>query len=64
MNFDNCIKQIEEAADDAQEAEKAVILLSVLYPALRWKKNGRVDTLNGDKTPLGLYRTIKRTMLL
>lgn len=30
---------------------------------LKMKKNGRVDTTWGDKTPLGLYRTLERFYL-
>lgn len=29
---------------------------------LKKKRNGRYDTAWGDKTPLGLYATIKRVM--
>ena len=41
-----------------EEAEKAMELLELLRPGLKIKKNGRIDTIIGDKTPLGLYRTI------
>jgi hypothetical protein len=40
------------------EAENAFKLWKMLKPGLKIKKNGRVDTAWGDKTPLGLYRTI------
>lgn len=43
---------------DKQEAENALKLWEMLRPGLKVKKNGRVDTALGDKTPLGLYRTI------
>ncbi len=43
---------------DKQEAENAMKLWELLRPGLKVKKNGRVDTAWGDKTPLGLYRTI------
>jgi hypothetical protein len=43
---------------DKQEAENALKLWEMLRPGLKVKKNGRVDTAWGDKTPLGLYRTI------
>lgn len=42
---------------DKQEAENALKLWEMLRPGLK-VKNGRVDTAWGDKTPLGLYRTI------
>jgi hypothetical protein len=42
------------------EAEKAHALIEILLPGLRIKPNGRIDTTVGDKTPLGLYRFIKR----
>lgn len=46
------------AGATAEEAEKAYELFEMLKPGLKVKKNGRVDTRWGDKTPLGLYRTI------
>jgi hypothetical protein len=43
---------------DKQEAENAMKLWELLSPGLKIKSNGRVNTAVGDKTPLGLYRTI------
>jgi len=40
------------------EAENAFKLWEMLKPGLKIKKNGRVDTAWGDRTPLGLYRII------
>jgi hypothetical protein len=40
------------------EAENAARLFELLRPGLKIKRNGRIDTSGGDKTPLGLYRTI------
>jgi hypothetical protein len=54
---DYMIEMVEVGAC-AEEAEKAYQLFELLKPGLRIKKNGRVDTAWGDKTPLGLYRTI------
>lgn len=42
-----------------EEAKAAFDLFELLRPGLKIKKNGRIDTAHGDKTPLGLYRTIK-----
>ena len=50
--------EMVEAGATADEAEKAYELFENLRPGLKVKKNGRVDTAWGDKTPLGLYRTI------
>jgi hypothetical protein len=50
--------EMVEAGATAEEAEKAYELFEMLKPGLKIKKNGRVDTAWGDKTPLGLYRTI------
>ena len=35
-------------------------IINMLF--LKVKKNGRVDTTWGDKTPLGLYLTLQRIM--
>jgi len=40
------------------EAREAMIMFKMLRPCLRVNKTGRVNTLWGSKTPLGLYRTI------
>ena len=45
---------------DREEAIAAMELFQMLKPALHIKENGRIDTTGGDKTPLGLYRTLKR----
>ena len=50
--------EMVEAGADAEESEKAYKLFELLRPALKIKKNGRIYTTYGDKTPLGLYRTI------
>jgi len=52
--------EMVEAGATAEEAEKAYELFEMLKPGLKIKKNGRIDTNAGDKTPLGLYRTIGR----
>jgi hypothetical protein len=44
----------------AEEQRKGEQLIKLL--GLRVKPNGRVDTEWGDKTPLGLYRTVARFM--
>jgi len=41
------------------EAERAADLFFFLSPGLRIKSNGRVETKEGDKTSLGLYRMVK-----
>ena len=41
-----------------EEAEKAHQLFEMLKPGLKIKNNGRIDTVFGDKTTLGLYRMI------
>jgi hypothetical protein len=42
-----------------KEANAALALMLFLRPSLRIKVNGRIDTIEGDKTTLGLYRTLK-----
>jgi hypothetical protein len=42
-----------------EEAKNAIELFKLLRPGLKVKRNGRIDTTGGDKSPLGLYRTIK-----
>lgn len=52
---------IEDMVDEGasqNEARAAWECFEMLKPALKIKPNGRVDTMWGDKTPLGLYRTI------
>ena len=41
-----------------QEAEAALKLFELLRPALR-VNNGRIEITGGNKTILGLYRTVK-----
>lgn len=56
------IEEMMKAGAHRYEAEDAERLFNLLRPGLKVKRNGRVDTVDGDKTPLGLYRTIKRAM--
>jgi hypothetical protein len=44
------------------EAENALSLFILLQPGLKVKRNGRIETAWGDKTPLGLYRMIIRAV--
>ena len=46
------------------EIKEAKDLLEILSPCLKQKKNGRYDTTWGDKTEVGLLRTIKRIITL
>ena len=56
MNFDEMI----EAGASRSEALQAAELFRVLRPALTVKReNGRIRTTHGDKSTLGLYRTLK-----
>lgn len=52
------IEEMIEKGATKEEAKAAVELFNILRPGLKVKRNGRVDTTAGDKTPLGLYRTI------
>jgi hypothetical protein len=54
------IEEMILAGATKEEAENAYKLFELLRPGLKIKKNGRIDTNAGDKTPLGLYRTIGR----
>jgi len=48
-----------ETLTELEETRRGIILANVLQ--LRAKRdNGRYDLVGGDKTALGLYRTIKR----
>ena len=47
---------------NAREAMKALDLFELLLPGLRVGENGRIETAYGDKTVLGLYRSVKRIM--
>lgn len=46
------------------EIKEAKDLIEILSPCLKQKKNGRYDTTWGDKTEVGLLRTIKRIITL
>lgn len=48
------------AGADMDEAMRAIVLFEMLNPCLRIKANGRIDTTDGDKTILGLYRMVRR----
>lgn len=43
-----------------QEINDTLDLYRILKPCLKVKANGRFETDDGDKTPLGLYRSLKR----
>jgi hypothetical protein len=58
MNKQTIFDEMINAGATKDEAENALKLWEMLRPGLKVKKNGRVDTAWGDKTPLGLYRTI------
>lgn len=45
-----------------EEAMTALDLFALLRPGLNLKQNKRVYTDSGDKTPLGLYRSIIRVI--
>ena len=42
--------------NDKEMIRRSITLIELLH--LKVKKNGRVETTWGDKTPLGLYRTV------
>jgi len=52
------IERMMQSGADREEAENALKLFELLRPGLKVKRNGRIDTTEGDKTILGLYRTI------
>ena len=52
------IEGMMKSGADREEAENALKLFELLKPGLKVKRNGRIDTSGGDKTLLGLYRTI------
>jgi hypothetical protein len=54
------LDQIKVLAATEAEAAQADALGRILRPGLRVGKTGRVDTIYGDKTLLGLYRTLAR----
>lgn len=51
-----------QAGASLTEAEKAYTLFQALRIGMKVKKNGRIDTAYGDKTPLGFYRMIVRIL--
>jgi hypothetical protein len=54
------IKEMLQAGATQEEAELAIMLYTLLKPGLkRLNPEGRIQTQWGDKTPLGLLRTIK-----
>lgn len=52
------IDEMLDAGATDDEARNATELFNLLRPGLKVKRNGRIDTAGGDKTPLGLYRSI------
>lgn len=48
-----------QAGATKNEALCAVKMFRVLKPSLHVMSNGRIETTGGDKTILGLYRTVK-----
>ncbi|MBM9615238.1 hypothetical protein JWJ90_13205 [Desulfobulbus rhabdoformis] len=54
------LKDMTDQGATEQEAQKALELFTLLRPSLKIKSNGRIETECGDKTVLGLYRTLKR----
>jgi hypothetical protein len=52
------IDDMINAGASGPEAARADNLFQLLRPGLKIRANGRVDTSGGEKTPLGLYRTI------
>jgi len=52
------VEDMIQSGATKEEAEKATELFRVLSPGLKIKRNGRIDTTHGDKTVLGLYRTL------
>lgn len=53
------IEEMIKVGATHDEAEMVIELMDLLGPGLKIKRNGRIDTSYGDKTPLGLYRTLK-----
>lgn len=56
------VEQMIKLGATKEEAERAGDLFHFLSPGLKIKENGRVETKEGDKTPLGLYRMVKRIL--
>jgi hypothetical protein len=53
------IQDMVDVGATLTEAQNAMQLWKLLRPALKVGANGRVDTTEGNKTPLGFYRTIR-----
>lgn len=45
--------------DEQEETRRGELIVEILGLRIQ-KKSGRVDTKWGDKTPLGIFRTVKR----
>lgn len=56
------VEEMVKAGATQEEAEKAFELFKILRPGLLVKRNGRIDTTWGDKTPLELYRAAMRLL--
>jgi hypothetical protein len=54
------VEDMVDAGATSDKARAAKDLFDMLRPGLRVKRNGRIDTRYGDKTVLGLYRSIIR----
>ena len=52
-------EMMENHAASENEARNAIDLFNMLRPCLKVTKLGRVETIYGDKTPLGLYLTLR-----
>jgi hypothetical protein len=59
MSKHQTVEEMIKMGATVPEAVRAAYLFGILQPGLKVKRNGRVDTLVGDKTPLGLYRLIQ-----
>ncbi len=51
-------EQIEHSPEEQDARGRAILRLL----GVRLKANGRVDTPIGDKTPTGIYQTVKRIL--
>lgn len=56
------LADMRKAGASDEESIEALEVWRLLEPGLIIKKTGRTETTAGDKTPLGLYRTLRRTM--
>jgi hypothetical protein len=54
------VEDMVAAGATNDKARAAKDLFDMLRPGLMVKRNGRIDTIYGDKTVLGLYRSIIR----